>query len=820
MNGETTPRRARRRRQLFKNHASSYLDVEDIDDFFGTQEQVGPLLFPKSPSSLSSLAARPVEMSSARLKSIILTTTAAATQHRAGAPRGGDNNNSPGSTEVSQTRELQQQFGVKRNIRAHSQRDVPSTILSTQSSLSSVPASRATEADNCEENEGNEDAAVHEGLNSTTHDDSQAKVPLTKRIHHFKTKYKQTLLRPITTPAPKLNLTTSPKLSRVNRPFMVPERDGQQQHQRERQLEAESGSSTLGGSAEVGRRSLSSRHSVEMQAAGQRFFLGDRVWVRITQDAADTALLHPKENAGEGEEGYYCVGTVVDIEELRYTVECDSGITNIQVMDTTCSAHPDEPANADGRLDEPMAPFKLRRGDRVLARPPRRRRLAQATVIYPPVANGNGHAVIPKNATELAPRRPQRRAAKKGFNKEVFFVVEFDDGGLHWANTAEVRWRPAQVPATTLPPQQGGSAVNHNGKGAENKSAGRIDGSTCMGGEGDDEHRNSHGEDGRSTRLGGARKVSAQPAASSSSWVAREPPADEVEPFFAGMVFAITIAADAKPTAMGGPPSRRGRQQLMRSKALSALSSHPSAGRATVELDKERLTRWIRSRGGTVLDTFMDCLEFCRHRKLSTSPDPANRTIFMVSDAPSTTAKYLLALTCGFPVVSGTWIAECVLNNRLEDHRPFRLANGWSAEMGAMSVCTHVPRFMGGVTILVHGSSQFKLNWETILGLAGARLAKLPTATTSREWNTVSCDFVLSERKPTNSLVERVTARCARIDAESQPQWETQHVATDVDEDGNTKTSWFVSHHWAKQCIINQRIVRHNGHPSYSVYTK
>ena len=321
-------------------------------------------------------------------------------------------------------------------------------------------------------------------------------------------------------------------------------------------------------------------------------------------------------------------------------------------------------------------------------------------------------------------------------------------------------------------------------------------------------------------------KVSLIPLSPKSKWVAHEP-TENVQPIFDGMVFTISVAADKSAAST----SRRKRQAS--SKAQSVLAQ-PSMNGHTLSLDKDRLTAWIQQRGGTILATFMDCLEYCGLQK---SPTTASQTLFqkafattgvldldraktlyLISDTPSTTPKYLLALSLGLPRISGIWISECLMNNRLEDHRPFFLSNGWSEEMGAMSVCPHNRKFMSNVTIIVYGSGQFKQNWEVILTSAGARLISLPTGTKVKHVHkSFLCDFVLTERKPAKTLIERVEMCCKRVEVESQPQWETQPtVAINAE---SAKMPWFVSHHWAKQCLINQRLVRHNGHPLYSSYT-
>ncbi|KAJ1933673.1 hypothetical protein FBU59_005952 [Linderina macrospora] len=344
---------------------------------------------------------------------------------------------------------------------------------------------------------------------------------------------------------------------------------------------------------------------------------------------------------------------------------------------------------------------------------------------------------------------------------------------------------------------------------------------------------------------------------------------------FDGLSFMITVSepgAGSSASQDGGVQSRRstpnypdvdparGRSKhswTKASKAQTMLMSEPLSAKSAVVMDRARLAEWITQRGGTVVASHKKCIEMFDDQKrledAGVESNPPN--MFLIADKASTTAKYLAALALGIPRVSGVWISECVMNQRLEDHRPFQLSNGWSEELGAMCASTFVEEFLYGTTVMVSGSAQFQNNWCQLLALAGAKTITPPAvlgSRTSSKTPQIVCDFILSDKKPRNGNDSKMAKMCTRNRRLSQQQWNTLAVESGSplkdygvddgistvlakssedsigaeaddhelagDADGSADP-WLVSHRWARQCLINQRVLRFNGHPSYVEYS-
>ncbi|KAI8322564.1 hypothetical protein GQ54DRAFT_143943 [Martensiomyces pterosporus] len=387
-----------------------------------------------------------------------------------------------------------------------------------------------------------------------------------------------------------------------------------------------------------------------------------------------------------------------------------------------------------------------------------------------------------------------------------------------------------------------------------------------------------------------------------AAWAGHQPPPptsadgqEDAARIFEGLYFMITVAENNAPGAKASsdpdadPARKRSTLSWTKaSKAQTMLMNTPLPSRCALVMDRTRLTAWIAERGGTVISDHEQCANMLsdwsrlEQAGIGGSDLAGHPGVFLIADKASTTAKYLTALALGIPRVSGVWISECVMSERLEDYRPFQLTSGWSEELGAMCASPFSPGFFKGISVLVYGTAQFQRNWARLLSLAGATVTTPPPSFSARSASRlrqsppprIVCDYVLTEKAPRKGLRARVSQFCVRGSALSQAQWNTlalhvggsplkdnglppplypepgssggpsgtanssSHGATSsTPEDAGDGVAdhaadadsycgaeardapWFVSHRWARQCLINQRVLRSNGHPSYSEYT-
>ncbi|OMH83771.1 hypothetical protein AX774_g2717 [Zancudomyces culisetae] len=225
-------------------------------------------------------------------------------------------------------------------------------------------------------------------------------------------------------------------------------------------------------------------------------------------------------------------------------------------------------------------------------------------------------------------------------------------------------------------------------------------------------------------------------------------------------------------------------QQPMNMGSYDSLPVFPK--NSSVKFDKKVLIDSILQRSGSIVD---DPFEL----------DPTNGVAVVVADTPSATPKYLVGLAHGLPIVSLIWVLKSVINNCIQPIDQYRLSNGWSDELNSAVGSFHNSQFFAGYSVMVIGSSStFTKNWTFVFNLIGATVVtycdKLPNATDN------TLDFVLSESKPDSVFCSFITQNFRSI----------LH---------SSATPLFVSSVWARQCLINQRVLT-DFLPSYSVYSR
>ncbi|PVU93243.1 hypothetical protein BB559_003353 [Furculomyces boomerangus] len=212
--------------------------------------------------------------------------------------------------------------------------------------------------------------------------------------------------------------------------------------------------------------------------------------------------------------------------------------------------------------------------------------------------------------------------------------------------------------------------------------------------------------------------------------------------------------------------------------------------------------------------------------------------MMILADSPSSTFKYLYGLASGKPKISLLWIFECI---KKANYNYYTLSNGWSYELNTACSSMFNKNFMNGLVIMVCGSPVFFENWKILLNKAGAQVIKPPSLIFADSGSTnkkTVCDYVLSEFSPDFgwkvrmcTLYYRENRRVISSSQHSVLGKEASKTVSSFDsiiDDTNQEKSessetdkypLFVSGTWAKQCLINQRVLDFNSHSSYTIYS-
>jgi hypothetical protein len=93
---------------------------------------------------------------------------------------------------------------------------------------------------------------------------------------------------------------------------------------------------------------------------------------------------------------------------------------------------------------------------------------------------------------------------------------------------------------------------------------------------------------------------------------------------------------------------------------------------------KNDLSTKVKELGGTVIG----CPLASKHYQNGKKMKKLGREIFLITSAPSRTKKFLLALALGIPIISSSWIRDCIEQKNILDHNGYRLSNGDSIILG------------------------------------------------------------------------------------------------------------------------------------------
>ncbi|KAI8055348.1 hypothetical protein BDF22DRAFT_741938 [Syncephalis plumigaleata] len=201
-----------------------------------------------------------------------------------------------------------------------------------------------------------------------------------------------------------------------------------------------------------------------------------------------------------------------------------------------------------------------------------------------------------------------------------------------------------------------------------------------------------------------------------------------------------------------------------------------------IQCTKEELTYLIQDYGGQVEpDISVSNVNAASDDVLN------NHTTILICGEIKRTKKYFLALALDIPRISYRWIIDVTKSGRLDTILNYSLCNGFSKELNAFVASRPIP----AITSIIHlkGSTTFKSDWETVLTAAGA------TIVDHKQLRTIGCDYLVLEKRPTstwiNNLSDTVRSRIKAI----------------------------VTSEWVAQCLINQRVVRWQQHPSYTQWS-
>ncbi|KAG0244183.1 hypothetical protein BGW41_000170 [Actinomortierella wolfii] len=230
-----------------------------------------------------------------------------------------------------------------------------------------------------------------------------------------------------------------------------------------------------------------------------------------------------------------------------------------------------------------------------------------------------------------------------------------------------------------------------------------------------------------------------------------------------------------------GPSDLTASPYVTRSSRSQSLHSDPIVPMTPSRRSRvaEKLGGQIKAAGGYVMEDFTELAS--RQREV-----PEN--LFLVTTAARRTKKYIEALALGIPRVAVGWLEKCLEERRVFPHQSYLLPTGFSRELGTIvsSVAENPKGVFHGYKIGLCGTKDFWSRWHYTLFAAGAEVVDV------------------------NSNTEKGVKECHFIVFGSQLAFE----------------KFFASHpdvkplsiEWVIQCLVNQRILSVEGHPSYTAF--
>ncbi|KAG0013146.1 hypothetical protein BGZ80_011261 [Entomortierella chlamydospora] len=215
-------------------------------------------------------------------------------------------------------------------------------------------------------------------------------------------------------------------------------------------------------------------------------------------------------------------------------------------------------------------------------------------------------------------------------------------------------------------------------------------------------------------------------------------------------------------------PSRRGKDLFKDHTFVLSLTA-PGGSK---ELDQE-ISSKIKAGGGIILEDFSSALE--------RRPSP---NLFLISHTTVRTPKFLEALAMNITRLSYRWIEHCVANRQLMPYSSYMLPTGLSLELETIVSSTPLNDrgIFDGLNIGLCGTPQFRTLWERTIKGTGATIVPVNPKTGPK-----SCNYIVF----------------------SGPKAHRHYCDVNVAVPSLT-TEWIV------QCLINQRVMAINGHPSYT----
>ncbi|KAI9598002.1 hypothetical protein BDF19DRAFT_261770 [Syncephalis fuscata] len=211
---------------------------------------------------------------------------------------------------------------------------------------------------------------------------------------------------------------------------------------------------------------------------------------------------------------------------------------------------------------------------------------------------------------------------------------------------------------------------------------------------------------------------------------------------------------------------------------------------------KEQLTQMIEEHGGRISSNLFGSHSINEH-----GSSIVTSTILLCGEVKRT-KKHLLALAMNIPRVSYKWINDAIHTGQTDTMLNYLLCNGFSIELNAyvasrpaISLLSNDGdsernnRLLAGLIIHLKGGISFKNDWEAVLKAAGAIIAD------RKQLTSVGCDYIVVEKRPTPSWLNSLSTMTR----------------------GRMKA--VVTSEWVAQCLINQRIVHWQGHPSYTKWS-
>ncbi|KAF9976277.1 hypothetical protein BGZ73_008823 [Actinomortierella ambigua] len=191
----------------------------------------------------------------------------------------------------------------------------------------------------------------------------------------------------------------------------------------------------------------------------------------------------------------------------------------------------------------------------------------------------------------------------------------------------------------------------------------------------------------------------------------------------------------------------------------------------------EKLTGQIVQAGGTVLHDFEPVISNQRD---------VQENVFLVTRHYRRTKKYLEALALNVPRVSHRWVEKCLEEHRVIPFQQFLLPTGYSREL--QTVISSVPPTDRGIfhtlKIGICSTQSFWKRWNLALRYGGAEVVRVSPSEGAGD-----CNFIVfGGSRPYEKYLG------------SNPQVES------------------LSMEWIIQCLINQRVVAIDGHPSHTTF--